>query len=69
MDPFFPSAPLCIAGLAGARPSVPLPEVPRVNLACYIVVDAVVAVGDNHVACLLKRSQVVDDAAAVELVE
>ncbi len=69
MDPFFPSAPLCIARLAGARPSVPLPEVPRVNLTCYIVEDAVVAVGDNHVACLLKCSQIVDDAAAVELVE
>lgn len=48
---------------------IPLPEVSRVNLTCYIVEDAVVAVGDNHVACLLKRGQVVDDAAAVELVE
>lgn len=33
---------------------IPLPEVSRVNLVCHIVENAVVAIGDDHVACLLK---------------
>lgn len=33
---------------------IPLPEVSRVNLVSYIVENAVVAIGDDHVACLLK---------------
>ena len=48
---------------------VPLPEVSRVDLLCYVVERAVVAVGDVHVACPLERFQVVDHAAALELGE
>lgn len=33
---------------------IPLPEVSRVNLVYHIVENAVVAIGDDHVACLLK---------------
>lgn len=48
---------------------IPLPEVSRVNLVYHIVENAVVAIGDNYIACFLKRGKVVDDAAALECIE
>lgn len=48
---------------------IPLSEVSRVDLICQIVENAIVAIGDNHVAHLLKCGQIVDDAAALEGLE
>ena len=48
---------------------IPLPEVSRINFVCCVVENGIVAIGDNHVAFLLKCSQIVNDAAALERIE
>ena len=48
---------------------VPLPEISAVDFLCHVVENDVVAIGDDHVAFLLKCNQIVDDAAVLESLE